>query len=136
VLEPLDELGPLEQVGEPVGAEEDVDDVGVAVLVGRDQPLRQHHLGPGQPPAQARQPRPLGAQLRPGGRELLAGGVEVGLHGVQPPLQQGDVALDLADELREGRRAGGQALLGAPGAVDLVLQLGRAGRGTDGSGQE
>ena len=122
LLQALDVLDPLDQVGEVVGADDQRDDVRLGLLV------VGHELGGelvpvlGQAPLEPHQLRALGCELGPGGRQPRLRGREVGLDLGQPPLDDRDVVLRAGEQITEARDRAGELLLARLALLDLVAQ--------------
>ena len=127
----LDELRPLEQLGEAVGLEDHRHDVRLVGLVDLHQALAEHDPGLGEPRPQASQPDPLLAQPLLDPRELGELGVEVGLDPRLPVLQHVDVGLEDVDPARVAGDRGRQDALAPLLGLDLPalgVDLARQGR--------
>jgi hypothetical protein len=104
------ELEAVEQVGEPVRGDDDVDRVGAVSLVGGDEQARERGARIGEAQLRADRRLALGAQLRRDGRERRAVGGKLPLHRRGALLDERDAAAELADHLLEAADAPAQLL--------------------------
>ena len=121
VVDPAQELGALQQVGEPARVEDHGDHVGPAALVDLHQPAGQHLAGVGQAAAQLGQVGALAAQCDLRALELRPRPVELGLHLGLAALQDRDVAVELVDDARQLGHRRRERLLARARLVELGL---------------
>ena len=97
VVDALQELAALEQLGEAVRAEDHRDEVGRVGLVALDEPRGEQPAADGEAGLHAHLAGALEAQVRARAVELALGAVEVGLDRALAALQRADPALQPAD---------------------------------------